>query len=148
MVGYSIWTQRVTIHHNEKIEQPYHVFIGPNLWFLSTFEAACQYDSDSHLTRAYENAIQALCAATMIIPICIYDSRDGDCGVRCLLLLAEPGLQCGIYRRLGLVRMCYSTTTNVSVEKMTNDLRACQTILPTTCYHDTDGNENYSISVI
>lgn len=133
----------IKVGREEKIEPVYTVRIYPDLWFLSSFKDACDDANESESTRAMENAIHALCAVTMVIPthLLLHEAY-------CLLFYAEPELENGFYRRVGAASMYYLGATDPSKEDLMNALRACQTTLPNTCYHGTDGNGNYSISVV
>jgi hypothetical protein len=123
-------------------------------WFLRKFEDNWSDADHSDVQDGSDSTfVDAFRAAVVAMPILFpesHDTRKQACGssTLCLLLYAQPGLQHGSYRRVGIAELEIEEGPDANIDVLKAALRAYQEPLQNPWYHETNGDGDYTISVV
>jgi hypothetical protein len=123
-------------------------------WFLRKFEDewsdADHPDVHDKSDSTFVNAFRATVVAMPVLFPVAHDTRKRAHGgsVVCLLLYAQPGLQHGSYRRVGIAELEMDEEIDADIDALIAALLAYQEPLQNPWYHETNGNGRYTISVV
>jgi hypothetical protein len=123
-------------------------------WFLRKFEDewsdADHPDVHDKSDSTFVDAFRATVVAMPVLFPVAHDTRKRAHGgsVVCLLLYAQPGLQHGSYRRVGIAELEMDEEIDADIDALIAALLAYQEPLQNPWYHETNGNGRYTISVV
>jgi hypothetical protein len=123
-------------------------------WFLRKFEDewsdADHPDVHDKSDSTFVDAFRATVVAMPVLFPVAHDTRKRAHGgsVVCLLLYAQPGLQHGSYRRVGIAELEMDEEIDADIDALIAALLAYQEPLQNQWYHETNGNGRYTISVV
>jgi hypothetical protein len=126
---------------------------SPDQWFDATLSQCPQYKTNAASSIQFEDEIlKCFLGSVYIMPI-LYHQKPLEGGsnrltVFCLLLQAQSGLGCGIYRRVGMMRAHKNSAEEMDSDSIISIIRAWQKPIDDGLFEEVDGDGNYTVKVI
>jgi hypothetical protein len=130
------------------------IYVMADQWFLRKFDNRWADAENSNDDSGSDSVVvDAFRAAVVAMPVLFIETLkdDGtvDCSsVICLLLYAHPGLDKGVYRRVGVAKIEIDDESDGSMGTLRATLQTYQEPLLDPWYHKIDGDGEYTISVV
>jgi hypothetical protein len=125
------------------------LYVVPDQWFNVHLKEHFQWQAEKEIDAPHAILRRKWLDCLVIMPVLYFfeQSRE-NCTSMCLLLQEQPAMGVGVYRRVGTVVMIINCKDETALEGIKDQIAGFQRPLEHRLYQETDGNGNYTITVM